>query len=95
MLTTVSTVLIFTLIKADSLEKCDPDKLTASVLDLKHLWDFSWLAIACSIKGNHPELVLTARLQTRNHKTSPTDFSVLGLKDHSILEFALEHNSVR
>lgn len=58
----------------------NPDRLTGSVVDLEHLWDFSCLAITSSIEGNHPELVLTTSLQTSDHKLGATDFSFLGLK---------------
>lgn len=57
------------------------DQLTNSVIDFKHLWDFSWLTVTSGIEGNHSEPVLTTGLQTGDHKPGATDFSVLGLKN--------------
>lgn len=43
------------------------DRLTDSVVDLEHLWDFSWFAVTGSIEGDHSELVFAASLQTADH----------------------------
>lgn len=59
---------------------CNDLRLTDSVIDLQHLWDFSWLAVTSRIEGSHSELVLTTSLQTSDYKPGATDFNLLGLK---------------